>query len=276
MPGPSPMMPQQQVDPTQMGWKEIAPLDQMARGLAPVPPGPLTPLMNTPDPETNLQNLRTAINPPPAPEAKFPNLRTVDPSEVTKLGGPLDYMAGNAKRNAPQIGSMIGAGLAPGGGGILAGIASRMAGAGVGGGIGGAVAGKDPLAEGGKAMLGQGAGEALTLPLNLGMVQRAGGNLMRKMVQGNEAADTAFKEKGAQTIMDSFKKDVPSFADFPSDTKGLRDAVFGKGQELLSKSFDKALKEVVKQGEGQIVHIPEADAKSLGLKIRSTPSQTWD
>lgn len=72
----------------------------------------------------------------------------------------------------------------------------------------------------------------------------------------------------AGSLMDEAKKSVPSWAEIPSTAEGLLTAVLGKGKELLSASFQRAL-DVAKGSAGnKMVMIPVRDAVDLDLNIQ--------
>ena len=80
------------------------------------------------------------------------------------------------------------------------------------------------------------------------------------------AADVrAYEARGATSIADAFKQQVPAFKDFPSNEAGLLDMVYGQGQQRLSARFDEAMKEVIALGRGQQVSLSIPDAQALRL-----------
>lgn len=82
----------------------------------------------------------------------------------------------------------------------------------------------------------------------------------------HEEAVRAHAEAAADTINRQWKEQVPSWQELEDGTRGLLDMVYGKGQELVSKSFDAALKAVKAAAKGAPdIMIRSADAEELGL-----------
>jgi len=74
----------------------------------------------------------------------------------------------------------------------------------------------------------------------------------------------------AGTIMDDAKREVPAWADLPSTVAGLYTAVLGKGKELLSDAFQKALDAAKGTARGKTIDIPVSDAQRLGVAVRES------
>lgn len=87
-----------------------------------------------------------------------------------------------------------------------------------------------------------------------------------------QAAKTrAHSEQAAESIADAFKAQVPAWKDYPSDTKGLLDMVYGKGPQAVSEQFDQAMKSAVETAKGKMIQVPVEDIKALGLKPQADP-----
>lgn len=82
----------------------------------------------------------------------------------------------------------------------------------------------------------------------------------------HEAAVGAHANQSAESIAGRMTDTVSAWKDYPKDTRGLLDMVYGKGQADLSKNFDTAMKEVAEKAAGQSINIPIKAANSLGLK----------
>jgi len=188
--------------------------------------------------------------------------------------------------SAPEAAGM--AATLPIGGGMVTGPLMRAgAGAAAAGGTAALQGRENPLGEaarfGGSQLVGEGIGGALRALLT----QRSGKALLSQQREKiasdtatHEAAKaqfpldvTAHAERGAKSIADAYKLKVPAWKDYPSDTKGLLEMVYGRGQQALSESFDKALGDVVKAGKGKMVNIRAEDAAALGLGQSRHPSQ---
>lgn len=74
-----------------------------------------------------------------------------------------------------------------------------------------------------------------------------------------------WQAKGATTVAEAWKTAVPSWRQYPSETQGLLEMVYGKGQADLSHMFDTALKEVVTAGRGRLITLPTDAATTLGV-----------
>lgn len=72
-------------------------------------------------------------------------------------------------------------------------------------------------------------------------------------------------DEAAAAMMNEVKGLVPAWKDLPSDVSGMTTAVLGKGPKLLSKEFDKSLKEVVKTARGKPIRISLKDAVALEI-----------
>ena len=81
----------------------------------------------------------------------------------------------------------------------------------------------------------------------------------------------AFREKAAKTVVDDYKARVPAWKDFPSDTHGFLDILYGKGPQLLSEDFQKAMEASVAKAAGKIIKMSPDDAAVLGLKVEKDP-----
>ncbi len=244
--------------PVTEGGQILSPGEMAALGFTPT--GPLTAGAVQPNtPTLNEQAIRERVNPTPAPVMaaqpaqpwSMKTARTVDPNDpgIQKLPGPLDYMAGNAVKNAPLIGGMAASAAVPGSGAVI-GPLMRTAAAGAGGAAGAALTGKDPLTEGGASAAGQAGGEVL------GGILRAGLNtpLYRKYA-GDKASE----------LMTYLKTKIPAFAKYADGEAGLAQAMSIEAQQDLSVAFDKSLKEVIKNGTGKQIMVPADVAKRLGL-----------
>lgn len=78
------------------------------------------------------------------------------------------------------------------------------------------------------------------------------------------AADKgSFTENVARTIMDDAKANIPWWKDLPSNVKGIMSTVLGKGQELLSKHYDEAMKAALATAKGKSLVLDPVDARKL-------------
>lgn len=240
-------------NPVTEGGQILSPGEMAAHGF--LPPGPLTQGVIKPgQPTANEQAIRDAVNPTPQsqlePTGILKNARTVDPSEVTRIPSPLEYLAGNAKRNAPQIGGMIAAGAVPGAGAVT-GPLMRTAAAGLGGAAGAAVSGGDMTKEGLLSAGGQAGGEIVG-----GLARAALNTPLYRKFAGDKAAE----------LMASLKTKIPAWSGMPDNEKGLVQAMSLDGQRALSEAFDKSLQDVVAAGKGKPLAITASAAKKLGLE----------
>lgn len=130
-----------------------------------------------------------------------------------------------------------------------------------------------------------GLGELVTIPSRLSKNAAAATRETETVAAKNTAAKSAYEslkndlkaafedvkvkhaEQAAASIVADYKRIVPAWKDFPNGVKGLQEMVVGKGQEALSISFDKAMKEAAKAGTGKQVFIDPKDAASLGIKV---------
>jgi len=78
--------------------------------------------------------------------------------------------------------------------------------------------------------------------------------------------DTA--NAAATKAMDYIKGLVPEWKVLPSSMDGLVDAVLGKGQQLVSEMYDKAMAAAVTKAKGTPIALPVEDVGKLGLNFK--------
>lgn len=88
-----------------------------------------------------------------------------------------------------------------------------------------------------------------------------------RLTQAHEAATRAHADQAAAKVAEEATRAVPAWKDYPKDTKGLLDMVYGTGQQKLSEAFDKAMQEVVAKGRGQKIVVAAEDAAKLKLPV---------
>jgi len=97
------------------------------------------------------------------------------------------------------------------------------------------------------------------------------------------AAVRDYEQRGAKTIADAYKDQVPAWRGFPSDESGLVAMVYSpKGQALVRERFDEALRDVISLGAGKKIAVLADDAAALRLRPvgridvgAGMPPQVW-
>ena len=185
--------------------------------------------------------------------------------------------------------------------GLVKGAFQRAAAAGTAGGLAAGASGENPLTAGLIYAASQLGGEALAAPLRLGLGAR---ELKKARTAGREAfeqgtrsaeqrdlraqrwhevrgrlepeahraATAQFADDTAAKIAEAWRLRTPAWRGYPASREGLVDMVYGRGQADLSKSFDRALRDVIDEGRGQLIRVVENDLKPLNIK----PSQWLD
>ena len=167
-------------------------------------------------------------------------------------------------RSLPTLAGMGAAMAVPGTRPILGPLARAAAGTAAASGTAMAL-GQDPL----EAALGFGIPQAIS---------EAGFGLGRLAL--NPKTLEQFGRVTAGKLADLVKKNVPAWAPFASDAKGLSQMIYGQeGRNALHEAYDRALSHVIQSGRGQQVVIPVKDAAVFKLEPRgqvSSPQGTLD
>lgn len=213
---------------------------------------------------------------PPNPYAGPIPQGTDDPG---KLGRILGYANKNpALSDATKIGLVV-----PGAASLLGRMGMQMGAQGAGAlarGEGLGAAAKDAAIGGAGQLVGEGIGGVARLAANSGALGQSIKNASAKNAfnksmtdtlnateqQGFQQATQAHQEQAAKAVMEHYQKQVPALKGFTPDTKGLLDAIYGKGPEAVSKEFDAAMKAAADKAKGILIEIPIDAANALKLR----------
>ena len=83
---------------------------------------------------------------------------------------------------------------------------------------------------------------------------------------GLATARATHAETSATNLADTIKETVPPWREYPSNTRGLLDMLYGSGPEKLSQFFDAELKQTIASARGKRFSVSMEDAMDLGLK----------
>ncbi len=101
----------------------------------------------------------------------------------------------------------------------------------------------------------------------LAINKKAASGLIAREAARAKNAPKEFGDQSAARIMDAWKQRVPWWKDLTSDTKGITDAVIGKGHDLASAGFDTAMKDIVRAGAGKQIPLARDVAERIGLDV---------
>lgn len=82
---------------------------------------------------------------------------------------------------------------------------------------------------------------------------------------GFETAKVGHADQAASQIAQDLIDKVPALKGTEVSGKGLYDAIYGAGKDKVSAAFDQALKDVIANGKGKVVQLPEEIASRMDL-----------